>query len=87
MHQRRSDFSHALEKLLHDRYIDRKFGANLNYNDLRADCHNMLRTDVAYVSVKMSGTVYTKNVRNIRMSFEDKLASFGTIKHTSMIQG
>ncbi len=48
--------------------------------DYQSDCRRMLLEDMAIVSVKMEAAVYQRSRRAIRVTFQEKVADFGTIE-------
>ncbi len=48
-----------------------------DFGDYLEDCAHMMKQDVAMVSVKMGEAVYQRSRRGIRVTFEEKVASFG----------
>ena len=50
----------------------------LRYQERRVEiCHEIMKRDVAVVKVRMGSNKYSKYSKDIRMTFADKLASFG----------
>ena len=50
----------------------------LSYQERRVEiCHEIMKRDVAVVKVRMGSNKYSKYSKDIRMTFADKLASFG----------
>ena len=50
----------------------------LSYQERRVEiCHEIMKRDVGVVKVRMGSNKYSKYSKDIRMTFADKLASFG----------
>ena len=50
-----------------------------SWNYIEALCQNIMKNDIAIVKVSLASSRYTKTLVDRRLTFEDKLSSFGTI--------